>query len=105
VISLVPSLEAICLFSIPEITKRQQHSEIADLQRRYAMPARERDVTACGAIPLQCLMNRIEEVLVSKRLGEELYRAGFMPLTVMGMSPCAVMKMIGIWTPILASLS
>jgi hypothetical protein len=37
----------------------------------------------------------IKQILIAKRLGEKLNRASFIACTVIGMSPCPVMKMIG----------
>jgi hypothetical protein len=48
-----------------------------------------------GTIASQTSFDCIEKVLITEWFREELYGAPFIACTVIGMSPCAVMKTIG----------
>ena len=48
-----------------------------------------------GTIASNAGLDRVDEVLIAEWLREELYAPPFIACTVIGMSPCAVMKMIG----------
>ena len=48
-----------------------------------------------GTIASQTSFDCIEKVLITERFREELYRPPFIACTVIGISPCAVMKTIG----------
>ena len=48
-----------------------------------------------GTIASQTSFDCIEKVLITERFREELYRPPFIACTVIGMSPCPVMKTIG----------
>ena len=48
-----------------------------------------------GTIASEAGLDGVEEVLITERFCEELMAPPFIAWTVIGMSPCAVMKMIG----------
>jgi hypothetical protein len=50
---------------------------------------------ATATIALERELNRIDKILFAEWFGQEFDRAPFMARTVIGISPCPLMKMIG----------
>src|SRR5882724_11879142 len=88
------------------LVEHARHHKAHDLalacgQRRVALLQLGEFTVALAHRPvaIQSLVNRIQQLLVAKRLRQELHRTRFHGLTVIGMSRWPVMKMMGISTP------
>ena len=97
VISLVPSSAATCLLSIPETTRGH---DLALTRRQRGVTVLERRQLALllsrHLVALQRLVDHVQQVLAVEGLARTSSAPDFMAITVVGMSPSAVTKMIGI---------
>src|SRR6202789_3350836 len=77
VISLVPSSNAICLFNMPETTRLIPSLARGEGVITFSQRGETTLLLAPRSVPIQGLLDRIEQILTQKRFGQEFHRTGF----------------------------